>query len=197
MRDNRRARKVCSMKSKTFRIRGDAGLILHNARLSDPLDPWAMAVKEISGKRKKSTDDLIEMAKREFLGSMYEGEGGPCIPAQNLERLLRDGATHMKLGKVVQSSLIVLEEAPIIYEGPKDYEKLWSEERFRCRASCKVKQSRVIRTRPIFLDWSLEFTAAFHEERIDEAQVDEILNIAGLFVGLGDWRPRHGRFSVE
>ena len=32
-----------------------SALICHNERLADPLDPFARAIKEVSGKRKKPT----------------------------------------------------------------------------------------------------------------------------------------------
>lgn len=185
------------MKTIEFRIRGVAPLICHNAQLSDPLNPWTIAVAEISGKRKKTTADLMEMAHREFLGSLYlDSEGAPVIPGGNIERMLRDAAAKSKQGKQVQAGLIVMDDCPIAYEGPKDPEKLWGSGKHQLRASAKVGQQRVIRTRPCFMPWELGFRVDFDETILNERSVREFVEIAGRVVGLGDWRPKHGRFEV-
>ena len=43
-------------------LSGDS-LIMHNGRTSNPLDPFTKAMKEISGKRKKTDADLEALSK--------------------------------------------------------------------------------------------------------------------------------------
>lgn len=185
------------MKSIEFHIRGIAPLICHNAQLSDPLNEWTMSLAEITGKRKKTQADLMEMAHREFLGSLYIGtEGQPVVPGGNIERMLRDAAAKSKMGKQVQAGLLVTDDSDIVYSGPKDGEALWQSEKHRLRASCKVGQQRVIRTRPAFFPWELKFGVTYDETILNERAIVEFVELAGRVVGLGDWRPKHGRFEV-
>lgn len=62
-------------------------------------------------------------------------------------------------------------------------------------------RGRVIRYRPKFLDWSLKFVLEnFEPEQIDESTLKTILDYAGSYVGIGDFRPSKkgpfGRFNV-
>lgn len=187
------------MQEITFHVRGVSPLICHNARLSDPLDEWTMKVAEMTSKKKKTHADLIEIARREWFGSLYLGENGePVIPGTNLERMLRDSAAKSKMGKVVQAGLICTEpDFPIIYTGPKDPEKMWEAgDKFALRASCKVGQQRVIRTRPCWRQWELKFDITFDETLLNPQAVSDFVELAGKVVGLGDWRPKHGRFEL-
>lgn len=177
-------------------IRGTAPIICHNAQLSDPLNEWAKAIAEISSKRKKTEADHLEMSHREFLGGLYMGPKGPVIPAGNIEKMIRDAAAGQKKGKDVQSGAIVLDDAPIIYDGPKDPEKLWKSGKFSLRATVGVNRARVMRTRPWWTEWGLKFRIDYDTTLLNRASLVEFLKIAGRVKGLGDWRPKHGRFEV-
>ena len=59
-------------------ITGTAELLMHNARLANPLDSAAKAMKAISSKRVKTDEDHAEMARLEHFGSLYyDSEIGP------------------------------------------------------------------------------------------------------------------------
>lgn len=182
----------------TAKIVGVSPLLMHNAQLANPLNQFAKAMKEITGKRKKTDYDLERLAKLEFIGGMYVNEkGSPAIPGECIEGMLRDGAKKTKQGKDVQCGIISDGIWPLIYDGPKDVEKLWEDERFRDYRGCRVKQSRIMRMRPKFAAWSLVFEIAFQDEVTNKATVIKWLEDAGQFVGLCDFRPKFGRFEVE
>ena len=62
-------------------IEGTAPLLMHNIRLADPLNPIAKAMKAISSKRKKTDDDLAQLARLEFEGGLYVlPDLGPYLP---------------------------------------------------------------------------------------------------------------------
>jgi hypothetical protein len=61
----------------------------------------------------------------------------------------------------------------------------------------KAGTSRVIRTRPIFREWSAELVVKFLPSLLNEKDVRSFLVTAGEQIGLLDWRPRFGRFSVS
>lgn len=180
-----------------FHVRGVAPLIVHNAQLADPLNEWAKAIAEISSKRKKTDKDHEELAHREFLGGFYLSEKGPVIPGGNVERMLRDAAAKSKRGKDVQAGLIVMDDVPIIYDGPKDPEALWKKrDKFSLRATVGVNRNRVMRTRPCWYEWELKFRVDFDSTVLNRSAIEEFVELAGRLIGLGDWRPKHGRFEV-
>jgi len=54
----------------------------------------------------------------------------------------------------------------------------------------------VLRSRPRFENWELDFTITTSEEQMAFETIKEILDYAGRIVGIGDHRPRFGRFTV-
>ena len=183
----------------SLEIKGVAPTIQHNGRLANPMDEFSKALKEISGKRKKTDDDYEQMARIEFMGGLYvDDDGEPCWPGECLESMLKVAARMSKLGKQVERGLWCNGDWKLEYKGPKDAESLWADSRFRF--TCGVKNpgsgSRIMRTRPIFRDWSLKFTLMFDPECLNAQQVREFVVTAGRFVGLSDFRPRYGRFDL-
>jgi len=171
---------------------------MHNEQLSDPLNKWSKAIREISGKRKKTDADLIEMSRREWYGGLYINENDePLIPSRALERLLRDAATRSKRGKDVLSGIIVPDDAILNYGKHLSLKQMWDSGDYAIRASVKIGRQRVIRCRPIFHTWSLEFVAWNDEEIVNARDVEAFLELGGRLVGLCDWRPKHGRYTHE
>lgn len=177
--------------------KGSAPLILHNGQLSDPLSKWSKESKKITSKRAKTDADHEAMARIEFMGSLYIYNGAPCIPAENIEAALIDGAKKLRRGVDAKAGLFVMKHAPIVYEGPKEPDALWNNESFRSRVSAKVQKNRIMRTRPIFNEWSIVVHCEYEDGLLNRADVLEFANKAGSICGIGDWRPRYGRFSVN
>lgn len=188
------------MPSKTYTITGSAPLILNNGRGADPLDPATKAFKVVSQKRGKSkTDaDLSEIDRQEYMMKLYTDEDGhPVIPAPNLESMINAGARQSKDGKKVLAGVFVEADAKIIYDGPTEFEALYADKRFSLRTGFKQGQIRVYKVRPIFKEWSLTFTVTYDNELIDGGQLDKFIAAAGKVSGLGDWRPKFGRFEIS
>lgn len=57
-------------------------------------------------------------------------------------------------------------------------------------------RGRVMRSRPILNNWSLRFTIKVLDDQFPREVVKSILDYAGRAVGIGDYRPRFGRFMV-
>ncbi len=178
-------------------------LLMHNERLADPIDPYTRWLAELTGKRKKTERDHEEIGRREYIGGGYwmvdEGitgkQSGPYIPTWNVIRCLQAGATRFKLGKHVVRGLVPKsEETPLIYDGPTDVDELWKTGLFHSRKGVGVGQSRVIRTRPCFSEWKVEVELELDLTILDPETVDYIALSAGKYEGLGDARPRFGRF---
>lgn len=186
------------MHNVKFKIVGEKRLLVHGDRFADPLDPATKEHKALTSKRKKTDDDFEAIAKSEWKGGLYfDRETGPYIPSANLEAMIFEGAKSEKQGKTVKSTIEVVEErAPILYDGPRDIEGLWQKGFYDSR-SVKVGQSRVRRYRPCFREWALEFTVAFDPEAIDRDDLVRFVKFAGERVGIGDYRPKCGKFRVE
>lgn len=187
------------MAAFTVEIEGIAPLLMHSARLADPLDDATKALAKVTGKRKKTDDDHAEVSRLEFLGSLYiSQEFGPFIPGQNIEACLFKGATRTKQGTALKSALLIPQNVnPLIYVGSRDADGLWKDDSHIHRASVKVGTSRVIRTRPVFPQWQLVFEGELDTEVVDQQSLEGVVETSGRLVGLGDWRPRFGRFKVN
>lgn len=180
-----------------FKIIGVAPLLMHNGQLADPLNPHSRHIAEITGKRKKVESDHIEIARREFFGSLYLSNGEPCIPSEMIEAAIVRGAMKEKRGPAAKAGLLVEHHARLEYDGPHDPKALWDDERFRLRAAAKVGQQKVMRTRPHFAEWSADIAVKFLPTLLNAREIKGFLFAAGEQIGIGDWRPRFGRFRVE
>lgn len=194
------------MKQTVYRvtIQGIRPLIMHNGRLADPLDEYTKALKAVAKKGGKADDDHVEIGRVEFVGGLYHDEKiGPYLPTDNLQALIIKGSMKRKLGKVFKALVEVPDPesgAPgyaLQYAGPRDAKGLWNDKRFVFRKGAKVGQSRVVRTRARFpTGWKLEFPIEVLSGGATKAQIEEALSDGGIYEGLGDWRPRYGRFEV-
>lgn len=178
-------------------LTSDAPVLLHNSQLANPLNKFAIRLKELSSKRKKVQADIEAMAKTEFLGSLYMGVDGPVIPGVMIEAAIRAGAKKTREGKDVQSAVFTTKDFPLQYQGPKSPEDLWNDETFRNESIVTVQRAKVNRTRPIFNQWQLDIELQYEDSVVTEKKLHEWLEVAGLQCGIGDWRPRYGRFSVQ
>jgi hypothetical protein len=185
------------MKETTISIRGLTPLIMHNGRLADPLDDATQALARLTSKRKKTIDDHKALSKCEWYGGLYvDDKGAVCLPGEVLEAALVEGAKKFKLGKVAKGGLVIVGNYSLDFEGPKTADKLWAHGGYLKRAGVKVGQARVIRSRPIFPAWACTFDVQWDPSLVkDEEQLMEIAESAGM-TGIGDWRPKFGRFEV-
>ena len=60
----------------------------------------------------------------------------------------------------------------------------------------KIGTARIIRHRPRLDNWELDFTLKILDDRIDALIAEEVLENAGKYVGVGDYRPKFGLFEV-
>lgn len=179
-----------------FRITGVSPLVMHNGQLANPMNRFAKDIRSISGKRRKTEADYEELARLEWLGALYLSSGEPCLPGELVEGCIVRGAVSKKRGKQAKAGVLCLGAFPLQYEGPRKPLELWEREDFRLTAGVKVGASRVMRTRPIFRDWAADIEVRFNPALLNGSEVAEFLIAAGELEGIGDWRPRFGRFEV-
>lgn len=188
-----------TIQTTTYKIKGITPIIMHNGQLSDPLNEHTQALAKLTSKRKKTLDDHKAVSKCEWYGGLYvdPDTGVPCLPGEVIEAALCEGARKYKLGKAAKGGLIVAGNFAIEYNGPKNVDKLYADGGYVKRASVKVGMARVIRTRPIFPEWSCTFDVQWDASLVnDEETLTEIVEAAGMS-GIGDWRPKFGRFEIS
>ena len=75
---------------------------------------------------------------------------------------------------------------------------MFADPRFILRKGVMINRSRIIRIRPMIpVGWCLEFDLEFDASIIDPQSLLKAMIDAGALIGLGDWRPKFGRFLVE
>lgn len=207
------------MKDVTFKIVGVIPMMQHSARLVDKRDPITIAINEHTAKsaKTKTPIDDIAIEHLEWLGGLYTTEKGTfkelpsgklsltgygkvCIPGQNIEAMLAETAGQVTgvTRDACITAIVSDGNWPLLLDGPSDVVKLYAKfEQYSDRRSVVLNKARIMRTRPIFRNWALEFTISFREEMIDEPKLREIISRAGQYKGLGDYRKRHGMFKLE
>lgn len=181
-------------------LTGRSGLVMHNGRLADSLDPIARELSALTDKHGRTDAEEEQVAEVEWRGSLYwDPETGAYIPTANIVRSFRDAATAWKLGEAVYRSLSPLsEQVSLQHDGPKSINALAAKPEYRWRTTVKIGRNRTARTRPIFRRWSA--TAQFELDET-ELSVDDLLRIverAGRLHGIGDARKLgYGRFTAE
>lgn len=185
-------------KVMAFTLTGTAPLLMHNGQLADPLNAFVKKLKEITKKRQKTEEDLREISRLEWRGGLYfDASLGPVIPSEMIDACLVEGAKKRKLGKAFKSSVFAVNGPyKLIYKGPRDEAGLWSDDAFRSVMSARVGTSRIMRCRPKFEQWSLKIEVMLLPGEVNPSDVADAIEAAGAMVGLGDFRPRYGRFTV-
>src|SRR5205814_302140 len=155
-------------------IEGRAPLLMHNARLVDPLDPVVKQIKEVNSKKTKTDDDYELIGHLEWMGGMYyTPEVGPFIPAPNLQKCVVEGARLSRDGKKIERGVLI--ETMMIpvegYDGPRDLDGMYADKRLVHRAPVKVSMVRVMRTRPVFPTWRISAAGMFDRSVINFADL--------------------------
>jgi len=145
--------------------------------------------------KKASTDWEKEAIKKLYVDS----EGTIYQPSTHIERALIEAGKKIKVkgqGKATYSklfgSMVSLVEFELPHKNP-EYEI------FKTLVVIPSTKGRIMRYRPMFKKWKIDFTVEADDE-IPQTAIKEALEIAGKYVGIGDWRPekkgKFGKFQV-
>ena len=111
------------MIKEQIKLKGVTPLLMSSERCANPIDPLSKQIKELTGKRKKTDEDLEQIARLEWEGQLYMNGEGPVIPGENVEAMIRDGAKFVRMGRNIQRGLQVVEQKiKLEYSGPRDIE---------------------------------------------------------------------------
>lgn len=206
----------------TAKIEGRSPLFHHSSRLVNPMLPEVKAFKIVNGiTPKKKTDDSRKAEQDlEWLGGLYtdkpvefSAEDMPpyrvtvaktdarvVMPGDVVLAMVKRGATMAKNGKNVERGVVPCEEYyPLDYDGPRQVSKLFESAAHRDvrPAVMPSSGSRVMRCRPRFNRWALDFSLEILEDAEITADALKLaVEVAGRNEGIGDYRPRYGRFRL-
>lgn len=181
----------------TFQLSSSAPLLLHNGQMADPTNKFAKALKQISGKRAKTDADFEKMAEIEFKAGLYMSAFGPVLPSFVIDAVLVAAAKKSRDGNDAKAGVFCPENALLQYEGPCTADDLWMDESFRHVAIVRVGTARVARCRPVFNSWTAVVKVSVETSVVNPARVDDWMAVAGTQIGVGDWRPKFGRFQAQ
>ena len=194
---------VSNLPTVQIRLQGVSPLLCHNGQTADPRNTYAKAMKAVSSKRKKTDADLDELARLEWLAGLYRFGSELVIPDYVLESTIIAGAKKSKRGPQAKCGLFFTEHAVLKFPGKPDaisdesLAAMFESGDFTHTIGVRVGMAKVMRTRPIFRGWSLDALAQYDPDVLNQRDIEEIAVDAGKLVGLGDWRPKHGRFDAE
>jgi hypothetical protein len=177
-------------------------LIMHNGLMADWKHPLVQQLKDIvsKGSRKLTEADFEKRERLEWDAGLYwDDQDGLFIPGDNIERCIQKGAEKSRIGKDIAACVFCAQPiVPLEYDGPKDRNKMYADSRFVLRKGIVIKKSRIIRVRPMIpTGWSLTFELEFDSTIVNPKALMRAMVDAGTIIGLGDWRPKFGRFLVE
>lgn len=207
-------------------LAGEAPLLMHadDLRWRGELDRWLLQPNNRSG---KPGDDRAPAWR--WLGYCYQDGNYLGIPSDNLMTTLREGGAKVPTGKKGQTykrqsqSGIIIDQMQWSIQtsvGLVAWKDLWQlrhENEFEKHEeavkqygfwlfakSVKVGASKHVRVRPRFEQWSCGGTISVVDDTITESVLGQILEMAGTYCGLGDWRPSSpskpgpfGRFTTK
>lgn len=123
----------------------------------------------------------------------YRTEGGKLyLPNTHFKASMVKASADFKMSghksyKDYIKSGIFIEEQEIILD-QQEYEI------FACPVV--IQRARVMSWRPQFKKWSCQFTVEIADDMINPTTLKEILEMAGKYKGVGDFRPEFGRFKI-
>lgn len=186
------------MYTVSVKVRGDAPLMQHRF----PVPELADMTK--GGTRQTGAKDYTQ-EWREYL--YVSGEGYVFQPASHFEGAMVKAAVNFKItgkrGKtykdLFQAAVFVTpEEIPHGIKNPESLTTDGDSPLYLDMRPVIVNRARVVRIRPTFKPgWELEFDIEVIDDQIMPTLVQDVLTLAGKTVGIGDYRPKFGRFSVS
>lgn len=200
------------MRTYTVSIEGRTPMIVHadNIEWADRMEAW----KRDPANRGKSKAGDDRTPPYRWLGSLYHHGGQITVPTENLMRSVMTGGALVPTGRgqktfkaQTQSGIIAPDiHWPLLNRGAAvptaplfaDFEtRTWEQwntlvesmgfQLFLKRA--RIGPAKHVRVRPKFDAWSLTGSLVVLDEAITETVLTQILEYAGRFGGLCEWRP--------
>ena len=170
----------------SVRIKGTADILFHRWNV-EGVEEKARAAK---GSKAKKSDDLESYVYR-------DGEGVLCLPGEYVRQAIIHAAKFRQDPRSPRKSAMDLYKAAVVSLtalaslGAKDWD-------YVDRRRVMVQRNGVTRARPALLaGWGAEVQLMVNlPEYVPADALHDVLAQAGKLIGVGDFRPTYGRFSV-
>jgi hypothetical protein len=179
-------------------LQGTSPLLMHNPQMVDPEFEINREIKALTSKRKKTDEDLKNIARLEWYGGLYQSDGVIVQPTAKARKCIVNTARISKLGKAVERAISFSDVyVPLVYQGPKNIDEIWKSGNFVSRLSVGVNGKRVMRVRPSFSPWAMQIDGLFVEDAgLNFDELARVVELAGQVEGIGDNRINgYGRFT--
>jgi len=195
----------------------EPGLLLHNPRSSNPLDPATKILTEIKKEyqKNKTDENLIAYLNAQWECALYwETNKGCFIPRQMIQATMIGAAKSSKqegkrasMARIIGGAISPKGDAVLNIDEPHktndELMALRNNNDYNFVASVSIGTALVTSSRPLFKNWS----ASLRFQVLDETLVPletfkEIVHNMGI-CGFGDWRPsgptpgEYGMFNAE
>ena len=179
------------------KIKGTAPLLQHRFPVPD------LATMSKGGQKSTGAKDYTE----EWRDYLYVTTDGQVYqPATHIEAAMVKAAVNFKItgkrGKTYKDlfrAAVFVTPEQILHgmETPESLDADADKPFYLDLRPVVIQRSRVVRIRPAFkAGWELEFTIECLDDEISPELLHDVLILAGRTVGIGDYRPKFGRFSV-
>jgi hypothetical protein len=179
-------------KEYKVRVEGIKPLIMKHPRTADPTCPEARALGALTSLKGKqrTLEVLSKISALEWEYALYtDGNGTVVLPTLWFWRSLCEGAKATRQGQQMTFGMRIVEEfVPFTHDGPNTVAELRNSPRNFFRTTLGNMDKRVAKTRPIFFDWSTEFTINVDPDAVNPKDVLTALQTAGFRKGVGDGR---------
>lgn len=208
-----------SLASYRVFIEGETPLLMNNGDIAcNPLNSIVKLKKSITGKRKKTDDDLATITILEWYLGLYldsphsvalESDsktvdniifnGGMVtqLPGKLFKSAICVAGTTFKLGSTLKPNLRVSFNCPFSIDNEPDPNVLVNIERYFDNRPVVVNRARLMKARPVFPKWKCNFDITFFTDKLELKQIQDCIELAGQVVGVGDYRPaKNGTFGT-
>jgi len=178
-------------------IKGIAPLMQHRFPMPDLSD------MSKGGKKSTGSKDYTQEWREYFYATP---EGDIYQPSSHIEGALVKAAVNFKVtgkrGKsykdlIVANIIVDPERIPHNMKIPDELDADGDKVLYVDVRPVIIQRARVVRMRPTFkAGWELSFEIQVNDDEIQPDLLQDILALAGKTVGIGDYRPKFGRFNV-
>jgi hypothetical protein len=194
-----------SIESINVKISGIQPLLMSNPQTVDRFNPFAKEIAKINAKKTRRTDeDYRHLADLEVRSKVHwSDDHGVFVPSTwLLAALCKNGFNLKKLAKdkIRGSVFTTAPKIKLNYEGQdvvQTLDDVVGNPRFRYQMNVKQGQVRIMKSMPIFKDWSFETELEFENTQIDPSDLKALLEYSAKYGGFGDFRPTFGRSVAE
>jgi hypothetical protein len=168
------------MEKVKVRIKGTTPMLVHRFSIKN----------QDEAARRDQQYDIKEDTER----ALYRNGSRCYVPSTWIEACLRDASKNFR-GKgrssmkstILSSVFVTPEEIPL---GKETYDEIDIR-------PVVIQRNRIVRARPRFNTWEIGFEIEFDDTKIKRETLRQILEEAGRSTGIGDFRPKFGRFELD